>query len=264
MFVGARIGGRHSRGPQVQLRRSEHLDLRRLAAQRSTEEREPVSTGALWECPHCSSSTAVRSSSCRSGTTTCCTTARTRSGGTPTASSTPRPGDAQLRTGYFAPSFYRDAAGRPSLTFWLRGARSGPRLVRRPQRPHRRPGRRPVGRHPHPARVRPRDAAVSGASDGSRRSPATGVADDFTLLLGLKAEVFRPRCHGHRRLRAPPRTSTDWSMPTTAAPIRLIVDGPPGRGVDAAVACRRSGDRCDSGSGSSLAPDRSGTMGSLL
>jgi beta-fructofuranosidase len=97
-------------------------DYEKVAAHRSITELEPVWTGALWECPqlfHTDGRSAIVTSiwaddmlyyaaygigSYVDGTFTAETWAQLSYG-----------------PSYYAPSFFRDAAGRPCLIFWMRG-----------------------------------------------------------------------------------------------------------------------------------------------
>jgi beta-fructofuranosidase len=200
-----------------------------IAAQRSATDREPVWTGALWECPQLFE---------LDGRHVLVTSVWFDDVLHYAAYAVGRYADGvfsadtwgQLTYGpsYYAPSFFRDEAGRPSLTFWLRGVADaeagwtgahsvphtlsldGDRLVATPHA-------RLADYRADPAPSGHVDGLVAEAAwvpqDGSALRCLSGGAELFRLRFGPDGLVLD---HGQE----------SWAMPYDGGPVRLIVDGP--------------------------------------
>lgn len=122
MYVGAGLNDGTATALGYISKDLEHWTLEGIAAQRSTNEREPVWMGALWECPqlieiagrHVLVSSVwdadvLYYAGYGIGSVT---------GGEFSAETW---GRLTYGPSYYAPSFFRDSAGRPCLMFWMRG-----------------------------------------------------------------------------------------------------------------------------------------------
>ncbi|HLL63369.1 MAG TPA: glycoside hydrolase family 32 protein [Propionibacteriaceae bacterium] len=200
-----------------------------IAASRSSAERDPVWTGALWECPQLfelDGRHVLVTSVWFDNVLHYAAYAVGRYADGVFAADTW--GQLSYGPSYYAPSLFRDEAGRPSLTFWLRGVEDGAagwtgahsvphtltldgdRLVATP--------------HARLAGYRS-DQVPSGHVDGlaadATWSPESGSVlhchsggvELFQLRLGPTGLVLD-------------QGQESWAMPYDGGPVRLVVDGP--------------------------------------
>ncbi|MFC0678536.1 glycoside hydrolase family 32 protein [Lysobacter korlensis] len=205
-----------------------------VALERSTNEREPVWMGALWECPQVFEVDGrwVMVSSVWDDDVLFYAgyAVGDYADGRFTAESW---GQLSFGGSYYAPSFFRDADGRPCLMFWMRGvadaeagwssALSVPHLLSV------RDGR--LAAEPHPKLAEKRGTPLNGndlrgfgdavvelewdpVDDGSRLSFS---ADDAEVAsIGSVGDALVLRRTGE----------SDWSMPYTGGAVRVLLDGP--------------------------------------
>jgi beta-fructofuranosidase len=230
MFVGASLADGSGAALSYV---SEDLDAWRyvgIAAERPSAERDPIWMGALWECPqfidlegrHAMVTSvweadvlhyaAYGVGDFEDGRFSADTWGRLTYG-----------------PSYYAPTFFRDADGRPCLMFWMRGvadvaagwasALSVPHLLTRE-------ADRLVAT-PHPDLERYRGAA---AAPGA---PLGTAADVAWSPAGKTAKLEIAVGGGHRlaisvrQSRLTVRTEEGvWSMPFDGGPVRVILDGP--------------------------------------
>ena len=207
--------------------RSHGWTFDRIAARRSTKETDPVWTGALWECPQLFELDGrhIMVSSVWDADVLHYTAyaVGTYLDGVFEAETW---GQLSYGTSYYAPSFFRDADGRPSLMFWLRriedreagwaGAHSVPhtlrldggRLIATPQ----------VGLEAYRGDAAS-DGRVAGAvadaiwTPGGRLALYSGSTELATVSIGAGELVLS--------------TGEEQSiMPDDAGDVRVIVDGP--------------------------------------
>jgi len=200
-----------------------------IAVQRSAAERDPVWTGALWECPQLFE---------LDGRHVLVTSVWFDDVLHYAAYAVGRYADGlflpeswgQLSYGpsYYAPSFFRDADGHPSLSFWLRGvgdraagwmgAHSVPhRLALDSDRLVATPHARLAAYRAEPVPSGQVDGLVADVvwspEDGAALRCVSGGAELFRLRLGPTGLVLH---HGRE----------SWAMPYDGGPVRLVVDGP--------------------------------------
>jgi beta-fructofuranosidase len=228
MFVGA--GSRDGTAMALAYR-SDDLETwtyERVAAQRSTDERAGVWTGALWECPQIfeiDGRWVLLSSVWDADVLHYAAYAiGTYSAGVFTPESW---GRLTWGPSYYAPSFFRDAADRPCVTFWLRGvkdeeagwasAHSIPHVLSL--------AGDVLVASPHPDLLSRRGTV---ATDG--RVPALaadvewGGVGELAVSSG-DALVLRLRSTGAGELALDAGGET-WTVPHLGGPVRVVVDGP--------------------------------------
>ena len=198
-----------------------------IAAQRSTSETRPVWTGALWECPqlfeldgrHVIVSSvwdddvlhhvAYGIGSYQDGKFSAETWGRLSYGGS-----------------YYAPSFFRDAEGRPSLTFWLRHVEDADA------------GWASAHSVPHTLTLEgdtlvatPHDGLLSYRGTPSNTGEVDGLAADAVWSGGSRLEI-RSGDAAVATLTLDDATLTlavgteSWEMPHDGSTVRVILDGP--------------------------------------
>lgn len=197
-----------------------------IAAHRSTDQTEPVWTGALWECPqlfeldgrHVLVSSvwdddvlhyvAYGIGDYVDGIFTATTWGRLSYGNS-----------------YYAPSFFRDAAGRPSLTFWLRH-------IEDPEA-----GWASAHSVPHTLSL-DGDVLVAAPHEGLlayRRERADGhgpgMASDSEWSAGSELTIASAgstlaRITTSSSILTLTVDSDAWELPYDGAPVRILVDGP--------------------------------------
>ncbi|MCM6761222.1 glycoside hydrolase family 32 protein [Rathayibacter sp. ZW T2_19] len=231
MFVGAGTRGGDALAVTYTSTDLEHWDADGVAARRNTAEREPVWVGALWECPQIIEVDGVHAlvssvwdddvlhyagygvGTYSDGRFEAETWGRLSFGGS-----------------YYAPSFFRDAEGRPCLMFWMRGvedheagwssALSVPHVLAA------RDGRLVVT--PHPSL----EAARTGRADLGR---VEGRAVDLEWTPREAGERLELRA-GDVVVAALVRSEDavvleragedDWSAPHSGGVVRVVLDGP--------------------------------------
>lgn len=192
-----------------------------IALQRSTSETDPVWMGSLWECPQIIEvdSRHVMVSSVWDNDTLYYAgyAVGTYADGRFTAEAW---GRLTYGPSYYAPSFFRDADGRPCLTFWMRGvsdldagwasAHSVPHVLTLE-------GDRLVAT-PHPDVEMYRTATAGGTALDLEWSPANG--DELAIADASGAVATLRVTEGELTVRG---AGDEWRMPV-ANPIRVIVD----------------------------------------
>ena len=199
-----------------------------VALQRSTNEVDPVWMGALWECPQIIDVDGRHVMVSSVWDDDVLHYAGYALGRYQDGVFTPESwGRLTYGKSYYAPSFFRDAAGRPCLVFWMRGIEDveagwasahsvphvltldGDRLVATP--------------HPDVEIVRGRvadDGRLPGLAGDLVWTPA--AADDLQILSGGALAASLHVADGKVVVRV---DDDEWSMPT-AAEIRVLLDGP--------------------------------------
>lgn len=231
MFVGAGLGDGTACALSYASKDLQSWKYKGIAAQRSTHEKKPVWMGALWECPqlfkldgrHVIVSSVwdddvLYYAGYGIGTWT---------EGHFTAQTW---GQLSFGPSYYAPSFFRDAEGRPCLTFWMRGIQDteagwssahsvpyvlslqGDRLVATP--------------HPDLSRYQSQPI-LSGQAELGLALDATWTPKDETSSL----KVFSGSdCVLQVRTTADELTASvkgeTWAMPYSGGAVRIILDGP--------------------------------------
>jgi len=227
MFVGAGLRD----GTAVALRYSspdlERWSYQGIALERSTRETEPEWMGALWECPQFFEidGRQVMISSVWDDDVLHYAgySVGSLDGGVFAAENW---GRLSYGPSYYAPSFFRDAEGRPCVIFWMRGvedkeagwasAHSLPYLLSLDG------DRLTASVHPDLDQyLAPGDAMASGLSASFVWSPTAG--DD--LVVGSAGdEVLRVGVAGAALVVT--RDDKTWELPFSGGDVRLIVDGP--------------------------------------
>jgi beta-fructofuranosidase len=200
----------------------------RLAAQRSTNETAPVWTGALWECPQIFDidGRAVLLTSVWDADVL--HYAAYAVGGYEAGVFTPDTwGRLTWGPSYYAPSFFRDTAGRPCVTFWLRGVTdeeagwagahsvphvlslSGDELVATP--------------HPDLA-TRRGVRVVDGRVTGLAADVEWGGTGELVVASGGES-LLRLNAIGSASL-VVEAGGEPWTIPYGGGPVRVVVDGP--------------------------------------
>lgn len=230
------VGAGSSTGIAMALRyRSDNLDtwsFEGSTLQRSTLEREPVWMGALWECPQVVEvdGRAVMISSIWDDDVL------HYAGG-----AVGDLVDEQLQVenwqrvsfgdSYYAPSFFRDQAGRPCVMFWMRGvggeeqgwasALSVPHLLFVDD------GRLCLSPHPDLAARLHSDAESSSTSDSVTRMVTWSPGERQTLELRNEAGVATTTlCVSAGQLVLQRLAREEQSMPFDASEITVLIDGP--------------------------------------
>lgn len=229
MLVGAALAD----GTAAALRYSSP-DLERwryegVAAQRSTTETDPVWTGALWECPQLFEldGRAVLVTSVWDGDVLhhAAYGIGTWNGGRFTAQTW---GRLSFGGSYYAPSFFRDAAGRPCLLLWMRGVRDereewcgahsvphlltldGDRLVATP--------------HPDLDRYLGEPLALGAGTPGALDVRWRPQPEDELVVTGAGTRILRVHVEGDVLVLF--GAGDAWPMPYGGGEVRLLVDGP--------------------------------------
>jgi beta-fructofuranosidase len=202
-----------------------------IAAERSTSEREPVWMGALWECPQLFEIDGRHVLVSSVWDDDVLYYAGYGIGAYENGKFVAETwGQLTFGPSYYAPSFFRDAAGRPCLTLWMRGIRDaeaawagahsiphtlrldGDRLVAEP--------------HPDLDRYRGEPVAPSGPIDGLALD-ALWSPDNPTETLGFAsgdANVLLVDVLGG--ILTATVGDESWTMPYPGGPVRVLLDGP--------------------------------------
>jgi beta-fructofuranosidase len=223
MLVGAALVGGTAAALSYRSETLASWEYEGIAAQRSSALTEPVWTGALWECPQLFEVEGRHVMVTSVWEADVLHHVAYAVGSYEGATFTPVSwGRLSYGPSYYAPSFFRDAAGAPTFVFWLRGVAdpaegwAGAHSI-----PHTLSLRGDVlVAQPHPDLARyHRDAAQGGLaaditwSGGSelaivsgRQVAATVSVDGTVLVLSVD--------------------DGEWTMPHDGGDVRLVVDGP--------------------------------------